>query len=113
VTQDVGVEADGDLPQLAATPASCQLARLIGGDGQEPRPKSLGVTDRGELAPRDRPGTVGRFLGELDVAADHEADPRHVVVVRRDDAREGDLVPGGRPGDLRRIELALHDAHTL
>ena len=47
---------------------------------------------RAELAPGDGPGRLDGLVREVDVTGDRIADPGHVVVVGRDDAREGGLV---------------------
>ena len=116
-TGDAGTireRVEGHLAQRAPAAAPRELAGLVGGDGAGSQGRSRsGSRIVAELAPGDRPGGVGRFLGEVDVAADDEAHARHVVVIRRHDPREGDLVPGRRLRDERGVDVALHDAHTL
>lgn len=82
-----------------SSPAAQRLARLVGGDRGQPRPDAGRVADGAELAPGDRPGGLRRILGELLVAGDDVGDPDEIGVVGRDDAGEGDLVPGAGPFD--------------
>ena len=56
----------------------------------------VGLADRAELLPRDRPCRLDGLLSERVVPLITSTDPAHVVVVLGDDAAEGDLVTGSR-----------------
>ena len=99
---------------VAASPAD-RLARLVGGDRHEPRPESVGLAQVAELAPGDEPGGGDRLVGEVGVAADDEAHPDHVVVMRGHDPREGRLVAIRRLTDEvagRVTEPGRQDGHV-
>jgi len=105
---------DVDLDDGATVPPSDQLSRLVRSDGDKPRPKPGRVPQRAELAPRDRPCGLDRVVSHVQVAADDEADTRHIAVVGRDNPSERDLVAGGRQfNDTRENFLLDETAHTL
>jgi hypothetical protein len=81
-----------DLRRRRRTSWRASLAR----DRHEPRPDSIRIAQASELAPGDQPGGLDGFIGEVEVTADHKADPGHVVVIGADDPREGSLVAGSR-----------------
>ena len=101
---------DGPAPSTADEQAS-----LVGRDGYEPGAEPAGVAQATELPPDDRPGRLDCLIGDVEVAADHETDPGHVVVVGLDDPREGSFVAGGserhRPDELV-LRLDRHRGHT-
>ena len=73
--------------------AAHDLPHLVRGDRHQPRPQPSGSRSEPKLAPGDRPSGLHGVLGHVLVAADHEADTRHVVVVLGDDAGEGTASP--------------------
>ena len=87
------IDSYRDLEHTTSSPAARELASLVDGDRDEPRPKAFGFADRVQLSPGDRPSRLDGFLGELGIAAgDDKADARHVRMVGVDDPGEGDLV---------------------
>ncbi len=95
--------------------AAEELAGLVRGHREQPRPDPVGVAERVELAPGDEPGRLDGVLGELPVAAGGEGDPGHVGVVGRDEPGEGRLVARPREGDGRGDRRTAHrlTVHTL
>ena len=79
-----------------AVPAAHELAGLVGRHRVEPGAQPLGVAQRAQLAPGDRPGRLGGVLGDLLVPGHDVGHPDQVAVVRVDDPREGHLVAGDR-----------------
>ena len=95
----IGSQRDGDLEHPTPTSATRQLPGLVDGDRDEPRSKALGIADRVQLPPGDRPGRLDGFLGELGVTArDDEADAAHVGVVGVHDAARRRPRRPPRPG---------------
>ena len=83
-------------------PGSCvpvpttQAAALIHGDGTQPRAQPVGIPQGTQLPPGDGPGGGYSLPCDIGVTTDHERDTHHVVVMGVHDARERQLVPGGR-----------------
>ena len=92
-----------------------KLTRLVGRNGHQPWAQPIRLPQAAQLAPDDWPGRLDRLIGDVEVAADHETDPGHVVVVGLDDPREGSFVAGGserhRPDELV-LRLDRHRRHT-
>ena len=106
----------GQLDDRPAALTTEQLPGLVGGDRDQPRPETIGVLQGRELAPGDRPRRADGLVGEVEVAADDEADPGHVVVVGPHDPRERRFVArGGRRHRGREwvVEVARDRRHAL
>ena len=86
-------DLDGNDPVTVLT--TNELAGLVNGNGEEPRPQLGRVAERSELGPGDGPRGLRRVLREVRIAGDHLAQPGHVVVVSPDDPCEGHGVARG------------------
>ena len=84
------LEETRDLLEAADGPGT-NVRRTDGEAGLQ----AIGVAERPELAPCDRPGRLHRIVGNVLVAPrDNVGDPRHVAVVGRHDPRERDGIAG-------------------
>ena len=88
---DVG---DLDLHHAMAPLSALGPSCLIGSDRHQPWPKVIGLAERSEFAPRDRPRCLHGILSRVLVATDDEADARHIVVVLGHDVGKGSSVAG-------------------
>lgn len=61
------IEGDQDLEHPTPTPTTRQLSGFVDGDRDEPRSKALGIADRVQFPPGDRPSRLDRLLAELDI----------------------------------------------
>ena len=86
----------GNIHDRSPSAATLGLACFVGGDGHEPRMDSGWVSDRLQAPPRDCPGRLHGVASRLGIAADDERHTSHRGMVIGDQAREGNLVTGGR-----------------
>ncbi len=78
-----------DLDQRAPLPLLQQRLGLVDRDRDEPRPEASRVADGAELPPGDRPRGLDPIGRDGLVTTHRHADAIHLVVVRLDDAGEG------------------------
>jgi hypothetical protein len=105
----------GKLDDGPALSTADEQASLVGRDRYEPGAEPSGVAQATDLPPDDRPGSLDRFVGDVEVAADHEADLGHVVVEGLDDPRECNFVAAcsqGHRTDELVLRLDRHGSHT-
>ena len=101
-------EGSGDHLDLGSPSALAQeLLDLPDCDRDEPGTELGRATDLAQLLPGHQPGCLHRLIRDGIVTGDGTADPAHVLVVRSDDAAEGDLVTGDRRREEARI-LPIH-----
>ena len=62
-----------------------------------------------DLAAGSPNGSKLEVLGDVEIAGHEVGDPRHVVVMRRDDPGERHLIAGDGALDDRRVKLGLRD----
>src|SRR5688572_24013735 len=72
----IGIGSDAELDHVPPTIAAQDLARLVGRDRDQPGAQPLRIAQSRQLAPGDRPCLLHRVLRKVNVAADHEGDPR-------------------------------------
>jgi len=81
VAPGVAGNLDVDLDDRAVAAAE-ELAGLVRGHREQPRPDTFGIAKGAEPAPGDEPGRLDRVLGELTVPAGNEGNAVDLVGVR-------------------------------
>ena len=105
----VGLQRVGDVDHRPPPLGSDQLARLVGGDGDQPGTHLFGVAQGSQATPGDRPRSLHGVTGRLRIAADDECHAGHGGAVLRNEAREGGLVtPGGETDDGGDSRCVVH-----
>ena len=109
IATGVPVQRVGDVDDRTTSLAADHLAGLVGRDGDQPRTHLVGVAQRVQSAPRDRPGRLDGVAGRLGIAADDVCDAGHRHAMLRDELRERRLVTlGGEADRGRQKRCVLH-----
>ena len=94
-----GLQRVGDIDDGTSSLGTDDLARLVGGDGDQPGPHLVRIAQGVQPAPGDRPCGLNGVTGRLRIAADDECNAGHRRAVLGDEAREGCLVTLGGETD--------------
>ena len=109
IAAGVLLERIGDVDHRTPSLRSDHLASLIGGDGDQPRAYLVGVAQRSQSTPGDRPRGLDRVAGRFRVPADDERHAGHGRTVLRDKPRESYLVTlSGEADRVRPNRCVLH-----